>query len=82
MKEITIEQLERNAYALIDAAQSERLLVTQNGKPLALLVGIENKDQEDLALESSPAFWRMIEERRKEPTVALSAIKEKLLAGN
>jgi hypothetical protein len=39
-----------------------------------------NKDEEDFHLEASPAFWRIIEERRREPTVALEDIKEELLA--
>jgi prevent-host-death family protein len=82
MKEVSIEQLAQNTSAFITAAQSERVVVTQNGKPMAVLVGIKNKDQEDLALEASAEFWRMIEERRKEPTVPLSAIKADLLAGD
>jgi hypothetical protein len=43
-------------------------------------MGTENKDKEDLALEASPSFWRMIEERRREPTVPLEDIKAELFA--
>ena len=82
MKEITIEQLAQNPAVFVTAAQRERVVVIENGKPLALLIGIENKDQEDLDLENSPEFWRMIEERRNEPTIPLSAIKESVLAGD
>lgn len=80
MKEITLEQLSRETSALLDAAQHERLVVTRNGKPLAVVVGIENKDREDLHLESSPEFWRMIEERRREPTTPLEEIRAELFA--
>jgi prevent-host-death family protein len=80
MKEITLEQLSRETSALLDAAQHERLVVTRNGKPLAVVVGIENKDEEDLRLEASPEFWRMIEERRREPTVPWEDVKAELLA--
>ena len=80
MKEITQEQLSRETSALLDAAQHERIVVTRNGKPLAVVVGIENKDEEDLRLEASPEFWRMIEERRREPTVPLEDIKAELFA--
>jgi hypothetical protein len=52
----------------------------RDGKPVALLVGIQNKDEEDLRLEASPEFWRMIEERRKRPSVRLKDVKAKLLA--
>ena len=59
-------------------AQHERVLVTQDGKPLALLVGLENKDQEDWDLQTSPAFWQMVEERRGRPTVPLAAVEASL----
>jgi prevent-host-death family protein len=80
MREITLEQLTQDASALLDIAQKERIVVTRDGKPVAIVVGIEDKDEEDLRLEASPDFWRLIEERRREPTVPLAEIKEELLA--
>ncbi len=79
MKEITLEQLARETATLVDAAQSERVVIIKNGIPAAVLVGIENKDDEDWQLQLSPEFWRMIEARRQEPTVRLEDIKEELL---
>ena len=35
------------------------LLVTRAGKPLVVLVGVENKDREDWSMENSPDFWRI-----------------------
>jgi len=81
MKEITIEQLPPEMNSWLDAAQQERILVTRNGEPVAVLVGLENKDKEDWQLESSPDFWRIIQERRQEPTVPLENLKAELLAG-
>jgi len=57
-----------------------RLVVTRNGRPFALVVGIENKDQEDLQLEASSEFWQMIGQRRLEPTVRLRHLKAGLIA--
>lgn len=68
MKRVTLEQLPPEIATLLVACQQERVLVTRDGKPYALLVGIENKDEEDLQLEFSPEFWRMIEERRQDNT--------------
>ncbi len=79
MKEITMEQLARETATLVDAAQSERVVIIKNGIPAAVLVGIENKDDEDWQLQLSPEFWRMIEARRQEPTVRLEDIKAELL---
>ncbi len=59
-----MEQLPKDVAELIVFAQSERVLITRDGRPYAIVVGVENKDAEDLELECSPAFWRMIEERR------------------
>jgi prevent-host-death family protein len=64
MKRVTLEQLPQEIAHLIMVAQRERVVVTRNGEPYALIVGVENKDEEDLALEFSPAFWRMIEKTR------------------
>ena len=40
---------------------------------------MENKDEETSALEFSPAFWRMIEERRRQSaSVSLEEVKAQL----
>jgi prevent-host-death family protein len=80
MKKVTVEQLAQDLNALLDSARQGRILVTRNGEPCALIVGLDNKDEEDLLLEESPEFWRMIQERRKEPTIPLEAIKAELFA--
>jgi len=78
MKEATLEQFTRDVKGFVTASQGERVLLTENGKPLALIVGIEHKDAEDLELEASPEFWRMIEERRSEPTISLEELKAEI----
>ncbi len=78
MKETTLEQFMNQPKAFVQAAQMERVLVTRNGKPVALVVGLENKDQEDWRLEISPDFWRMIEDRRKRPTTPLKDVEPAL----
>lgn len=80
MKETTLEQFARDPQAILEAAQQERVLVTHHGKPLAVVIGVENKDEEDLDLEASPDFWRMIEERRRRPTVSLKDVEAELFA--
>ena len=80
MKEISFENFARDPGSFLHAAQVERLLVTQEGKPLVVLVGVENKDQEDWDLENSPDFWRLIEQRRNRPTLPLKDLKASLLS--
>jgi PHD/YefM family antitoxin component YafN of YafNO toxin-antitoxin module len=79
VKEISIENFSQDIEDFLHAAQSEWLLVTREGKPLAVLVGVENKDQEDWDLESSPDFWRMIDERRRQPTLPWNDVRPSLL---
>ena len=79
MKEATLESLGGNIGGLVEDAQQERILLTRNGKPVALVLGLENYDAEDWEYMTSSAFWQMIRERRKEPTVRLADIKEELL---
>ena len=79
MKELPLEQFSQQAQACVQAAQQEQLLITQNGKPVALVVGLENKDAEDWQLQTSPDFWRMIEERRQCPTIPLTEVEAELL---
>jgi prevent-host-death family protein len=79
MKEVTVEQLASQPAEWLDAAQRDRVVVTKDGKPSALIVGIENQDEEDWDLQLSPEFWRMIEERRREPTIPWEQVKAELL---
>ena len=78
MRQITIEQFSQKPQLSMQEAQNEHILVTQNGKPLAVIMRLEYKDEEDWQLEMSPDFWRMIEERRKCATIPLKEA-EKIL---
>jgi prevent-host-death family protein len=83
MKQVTVKRLSDQADELLDAAQIERIVVTRNGRPSAVLLGIEFKDEEDYALERDTEFWRMIEERRKETKFhTLEEVKKRLGMGS
>ncbi len=81
MKEVSIEELTVNAKALLDAAQKERVIVIRKGKPSAVILGLEFKDEEDYALEHDAAFWQMIRERRKERTIPMAEVEKMLGLG-
>jgi antitoxin (DNA-binding transcriptional repressor) of toxin-antitoxin stability system len=53
----------------IEDAQHERVVITRKGKPVALVVGVEGLDEEQLQLGSSEKFWTLIEARRKQKTI-------------
>jgi len=79
MKRVALEQLPPEVADWVISSQRERVVITRNGEAYALVVGVENKDAEDLELEFSPEFWRMIDEsRRSKVRVSLDDIEAEL----
>jgi prevent-host-death family protein len=68
MKVLAIREAKAGLSATLDEAQHERVLITRNGKPSAIVIGVEGHDYEDVLLMSNPRFWEMIEASRKDPT--------------
>ena len=62
----------------INEAQHHRVVVLRNRKPVALIVGVQGLDREQLELGSSDRFWRLIEQRRKEKTVSRAELDRRL----
>ena len=78
MKRLTLEQLSEQLQDYVRSAQQEQILSTQNGKPIAILLGLENIDPEQWNLQLSPEFWQMIRDRRQRPTIPLSLVEAEL----
>lgn len=79
MKSISIRDLQKQLKAYVDASQSDRVVVTRHGRPAAVLVGVEGMDWESVVLQTNAAFWEMIEQRRKEPTISLEEMRQRVL---
>ena len=54
------------------------VIVTSNGRPVAVLVRVRNLDAEDLAWCRDADFWRLIAYRRKEKTISRAALQTRL----
>ena len=76
MKQISVERADLESC--VSQAQQERLVITRKGRPVALLVGVEGLDQEQLDLGSNSKFWKLIAQRRKQKTISRAEIEEKL----
>jgi hypothetical protein len=63
-------------------AQHDRVLVTRDGLPVALVVGIEGLDEEQVQLGSGDEFWKLIIERRKQKTLTRSELEQKAGKGD
>jgi hypothetical protein len=64
----------------IKDARRDRVVVTRKGKPVALVLGVEGLDEEQLQLGSSDKFWTLIEERRRQKAISRREL-EKILDG-
>lgn len=73
MKTIALEQAAFDVC--IDDAQRERVVITRAGKPVAMLIGLEGLDEEQLELGNSDKFWRLIEQRRKQRTMSRAELE-------
>jgi antitoxin (DNA-binding transcriptional repressor) of toxin-antitoxin stability system len=76
MKTVDIEHTSLDACIL--DAQSEQVVITREGNPVALIVGVRGPDEEQIQLGSSDAFWQLISSRRKEDAVSRAALEEKI----
>ena len=79
MKTIDLDQT--NLAECVQAAQCERIVITRGGKPVALIVGVNGLDEEQLELGSSDEFWRLIQTRRQQPTVTRQQLDQRLECG-
>ncbi len=61
MKAVTARDLQKKVKECVDTPQEERVVITRRGRPAAVLVGVEGKDWDDVVLQTSPAFWKLIE---------------------
>jgi antitoxin (DNA-binding transcriptional repressor) of toxin-antitoxin stability system len=64
--------------ACVSEAQHERIVITRNGKPVALVVGVKGLDAEQLEFGSDPAFWELIIRRRRQRTITRAELEEKI----
>ena len=74
MKTVNARDLQKKIKQCVDVSQQDRVVITRRGKPAAVMVGVEGKDWEEVALQTSSTFWKLIEERRNEPTISTKAI--------
>ena len=67
-----------NLDACISEAQQQRVVITRDGKPVALVVGVEGLDAEQVELGTNPAFWELIASRRRQRTITRAQLEERI----
>jgi antitoxin (DNA-binding transcriptional repressor) of toxin-antitoxin stability system len=76
MKTIGLQKATLNRC--VKDAQQERLIITRNGKPVALIIGVEGMDEEQVRLGSSSKFWTLIAKRRAQRTLSRAEMGKKI----
>lgn len=71
MKLVAMHEAKAKLSEYVAQAQKDRVLITSHGKPVAIVIGVEGEDLEDLLTRSDRKFWEMIERVREQPTVPL-----------
>jgi prevent-host-death family protein len=78
MKTVNARDLQKKVKECVDLSQRDRVVITRRGKPAAVMVGVEGKEWDDVALQASSKFWKLIEARRKEPTMSMKELRTRL----
>ncbi len=79
MKQMSVDKTD--LASCVRQAQNGRVVITRKGKPVALVVGIEGLDREQIELGSSDKFWKLISKRRKQKTLSRAALERKIANG-
>lgn len=80
VKTISVRDLQRRIRSVMDTAQRDQVVITRNGQPIAVVVGIEGADRETVAVQTSRSFWKEIARRRDQETISLAEIRRRMEA--
>ena len=64
MRFVGVREAQQRLSGLVEDCQTEGVVLTRHGKPVALLTGVEGYDPDEVLLAHDPAFRRLIEQRR------------------
>lgn len=78
MKRATVQDLQKRANEFVTKAQRDQVVITRQGKPAAVLVGVNKQDWESVVLQTDPKFWKLIRARRKQATRSLAEVRARL----
>lgn len=64
--------------ACIKVARRQRVVITRNGRPIAMIVGVNGMDLEQLELANPDKFWMLFRKWRKQKTYAREELEKRL----
>ena len=78
MKTMTVDELREHLSEPFAETPDDNVVVMRDGKPWAVLKPFVEEDDNSDEYVNDPAFWRMIEERRREATIPWDEAMRKL----
>jgi prevent-host-death family protein len=79
MKVISIRAAKASLSNYMGEAQQDPVLITRDGKPAALMIGVEGEQLEDLLTVANPRFWELVESRRRSSKrVSIAEVRRRL----
>jgi len=82
MKTIGVRDLQRRIRECVETSQAEGVVITRNGRPASLVIGVEGTSWEDLVTQSDPLFWRLLRERRREKSISAAEMRRRVLTSS
>jgi|tagenome__1003787_1003787.scaffolds.fasta_scaffold19239077_2 hypothetical protein len=77
MKTVDAGQFAANVDQYLQDSRSEAIIVTQAGRPCAVVHGLKY-DDEQMELVNSAEFWSMIRQRRQGSTIPWDVAKKQM----
>jgi prevent-host-death family protein len=77
VKTTGVRDLQRKTGETVEASQLDGVVVTRNGTPAALLIGIGGQDWESVVRQANASFWALIQKRRKEKLIPLDEMRKR-----
>jgi antitoxin (DNA-binding transcriptional repressor) of toxin-antitoxin stability system len=75
---VTLENWGVDGIGNISRSHLPNKVITRHGRPAAVMVGVEGKDWEDLVLQTSSNFWKLVKKRREQPTISVAELRSRL----
>lgn len=80
MKKVSLDGLGQQVDQIVPPDANERIVLTRQGKAVAIVTAVQELDDEDLTYLESSEFWKTIAARRGEKRAPLSDVKARLQA--
>ena len=82
MKKIELEQAQGSLADYIEDTQRDGIIINRQGKPIAILISVENLDEETVRLSLNPDFINILNTSREslqtEGGISLEQMKQEL----